>query len=104
MLYTKEMYKAVLWEPISILNLPHHLITKLELEGIWTIADLVTKSFPDLISIPGVGVKTIDKIDQALMQHGVRLESSRCGLLRPGVREVEIDQFNKRQMEASGCL
>lgn len=101
--YRKEMYKPVLWEPVSILNLTDHLIAKLEREGIWSIADLVTRSFGDLMRIPGIGIRTADKIDVALMQHDVCLDSDRWDLLRPGVREGIIVQFNKQQMRAAGC-
>jgi len=104
MRYQKEMYKPVLWEPIGILDLSENLIAKLEREGIWSIGDLVARSFGDLMRISGIGIRTIDKIDLALMQHDVRLEADRWDLFRPGVREGIIVQFNERQMRAAGCL
>ncbi len=104
MQYTKEMYKPVLWESIGILDLSDNLITKLERQGIWSIADLVTRSFGDLMRISGIGIRTLDKIDVALMQHDVSLQSDRWSLLRLGVKQGIIVQFNKRQMRAAGCL
>ena len=101
MRYTKEMYEPIIWEEIEILDISDYVKANLASAGINTIANLVTFPYGEW-DTPNIGLRTWEKIAQALSKHDLCLRMSRDSLLLPDIKQKLLNEFNERQMEAAG--
>ena len=100
MRYTKEMYIPIIWEEIEILDISDYVKANLVSAGINTIAKLVTFPYGEW-DTPNIGLRTWDKIAQALSKHDLCLRMSRDSLLLPDIKQKLLNEFNERQMLAA---
>lgn len=60
--------------PVSALQLPSRAYNALVAWDIHTIRQLVTRTYTDLVGLPGMGPKAVNHIEQSLKQWGLGLK------------------------------
>ncbi len=68
-----EQADPKLYEPIDMLELPVRETNNLKQEHIFLVGELVAKTEKDLMGLPRIGKKAIDRVKIALAQHNLEL-------------------------------